>query len=43
MHSKLQFLIILLTIFLTTLKKLLAKTVDDDPAGCQRWISRKEI
>ena len=25
------------------IKKLTAKTVDEDPAGCQRWISRKEI
>ena len=23
--------------------KLTAKTVDEDHAGCQRWISRKEI
>ena len=23
--------------------KLTAKTVDEDPAGCKRWISRKEI
>ena len=25
------------------IKKLTAKTVDEDPTGCQRWISRKEI
>ena len=25
------------------LKKFTAKTVDEDPVGCQRWISRKEI
>ena len=25
------------------IKKLTAKTVDEDPAGCQRWISTKEI
>jgi len=25
------------------IKKLTAKTVDEDPADCQRWISRKEI
>ena len=25
------------------IKKLTAKTVDEVPAGCQRWISRKEI
>ena len=24
-------------------KELTAKTVDEDPAGCERWISRKEI
>ena len=29
------------TLFL--LKKLTAKTVDEDPTACQRWISRKEI
>ena len=23
--------------------KLTAKTVDEDPASCKRWISRKEI
>ena len=23
--------------------KLAAKTVDEDPASCKRWISRKEI
>ena len=23
--------------------KLTAKTVDEDPASCRRWISRKEI
>ena len=23
--------------------KLTAKTVDEDPAGCKRWISRKEM
>ena len=23
--------------------KLTAKTVDEDPAGCKRWISREEI
>ena len=27
----------------TVIKKLTAITVDEDPAGCQRWISRKEI
>ena len=25
------------------LKKFTAKTVDEDPVSCQRWISRKEI
>ena len=25
------------------LKKFTAKTVDEDPVACQRWISRKEI
>ena len=25
------------------LKKFIAKTVDEDPVVCQRWISRKEI
>ena len=24
------------------IKKLTAKTVDEDPAGCKRWISRKK-
>ena len=24
-------------------KELTANTVDEDPAGCERWISRKEI
>ena len=24
-------------------KELTAKTVDEDPGGCERWISRKEI
>ena len=24
-------------------KELTAKTVDEDPAGCERWISRKEL
>ena len=28
--------------FLTDIK-LTAKTVDEDPASCKRWISRKEI
>ena len=27
----------------TMIKKLTAITVDEDPTGCQRWISRKEI
>ena len=25
------------------LKKFIAKTVGEDPVGCHRWISRKEI
>ena len=25
------------------IKKLTAITVDEDPTGCQRWMSRKEI
>ena len=35
---------LLLTIFNShTKNELTAKIVDEDPAGCQRWISRKEI
>ena len=42
---KLELLHVIAKILIQTIKrnKLAAKTVDEDPASCKRWISRKEI
>ena len=44
-EKKKKKLVSLKRVFCTSflLKKFTAKTVDEDPVACQRWISRKEI